>query len=63
MNISLTINGAVQASGIARSKLYELIASGQIDARKQGRRTLVIADSLRRHIEALPPITAHKRAA
>lgn len=53
--ISYTIKGAVRASGISRSVLYEHIAAGRIIARKAGASTLVDADSLRRFLAQLPP--------
>lgn len=50
--ISTTIAGACQATGLGKSKVYELISSGRLDTVKIGRRTLVRADSIRRLIEA-----------
>lgn len=54
--ISFSVKGAVQASGLSRSKIYELIRAGQLDARKQQGRTLVMGDSLRAYLRALPPL-------
>ena len=44
--IALSIPHAVSISGIGRTRLYELIAAGDIDARKFGSKTLVVASSL-----------------
>jgi len=45
---------AIRMSGIGRTKLYEAISAGRIDARKHGRRTLVIVRSLEDYLSALP---------
>jgi len=45
--ISTTITGACQATGLSRSRLYELIAANRITTFKMGRRRLVRIDSLR----------------
>ncbi|WP_378947806.1 helix-turn-helix domain-containing protein [Mesorhizobium sp. ANAO-SY3R2] len=55
--ISLTIKDASAASGLGPTKLYQLIKERKIEARKEGRRTLIMADSLRKHIEGLPPVS------
>lgn len=52
--ISVTIPDAVRATGIARSKLYDLLGTGEIEAVKLGRRTLIRTESLRRYVSALP---------
>ncbi|ODT22160.1 MAG: hypothetical protein ABS35_15505 [Kaistia sp. SCN 65-12] len=54
--ISLTIKDASAACGLGPTKLYELIKDGKIQARKEGRRTLILTDSLRKHIEGLPSV-------
>ena len=44
--LSYTIHGAMAATGLGRSKLYELMASGALAKLKVGKRTLIRADSL-----------------
>lgn len=51
-----TINEACARSGIGRTVMYELINSGQLPARKLGRRTLVLDNDLVRCVQALPLI-------
>lgn len=52
--IVLTIAEACAACRIGRTRLYELIGTGEIRAIKQGRRTLVKVQDLQRFIETLP---------
>jgi excisionase family DNA binding protein len=52
--IALTIPEAVQASGIGRSKLYELFRRGDLKPRKAGKRTLIIRTELEAYISSLP---------
>ena len=52
--LAYTIADAVKASGLGRTKLYELIGAGKIDAHKAGARTLIPAGSLRAYLESLP---------
>jgi excisionase family DNA binding protein len=56
--IAYSIRNAVAASGISRSKIYELISKGKLDARKDGRKTLILASSLDEYIHTLPAIRA-----
>jgi excisionase family DNA binding protein len=51
-----SIAEACTRSGIGRTAIYELINTGQLPAHKRGRRTLNLAEDLRRCLEALPPI-------
>ena len=45
--ISVRIPEAVRMTGLSKSKIYQLIASGDIEAAKVGRATVVFVDSLR----------------
>jgi excisionase family DNA binding protein len=49
--ISVRIAEAIRLTGIRRSKLYELMASGDLEIVKIGRCTLIPMDSLRALIE------------
>ena len=46
MKLSLSIEDTQAATGLGRTKLYSLINSGAIKARKIGRRTIIIKDDL-----------------
>jgi excisionase family DNA binding protein len=52
--LAYTVSEACSAARIGRSTLYQLIATGELRALKRGRRTLILADDLRRFIESLP---------
>ena len=52
--LAYSIPEAVRATGLGRTSLYELIATGRIEARKAGKRTLIPAESLRAFLAALP---------
>ncbi len=51
--ISTTIAGACQATGLGKSKVYQLINAGELATVKIGRRTLIKTDSLRRLVGAV----------
>ena len=53
---NLSIGEAVRTFGIGRTKLYELIQNGDIEAVKLGRRTLIRAASARAFIDSLPRV-------
>ena len=52
--LALQIPDAVKLSGIGRSSIYEAIRDGRLPIRKAGRRTLILADDLRRFVSTLP---------
>jgi excisionase family DNA binding protein len=52
--LSLSIEEAAEATGIGRSKLYEAMRDGLLQARKFGRRTIILRDDLERFLSALP---------
>ena len=51
---NLTISEAVQVFRIGRTRIYDLIRDGSIDAFKIGRRTLIRTESVRDFISTLP---------
>ncbi|MCW3845976.1 helix-turn-helix domain-containing protein [Sphingomonas sp. LB-2] len=51
--IAVRIPTAARMIGISRSKFYELLSSGDIEAVKLGRSTLIPVASLKAFIEAL----------
>ena len=46
-NITVSVNDAAKALSLGRSKIYELICSGDLKIVKIGRRTLVTVASIR----------------
>jgi excisionase family DNA binding protein len=56
MNIPLaySIAEACEIARIGRTSIYEAINSGELIARKNGRRTLILSDDLRRWLQSLP---------
>lgn len=54
---TVTVAEAIQRFGIARTKLYELIREGDIEAVKLGRRTLIRTESVRAFIDHLPRLS------
>lgn len=53
---NLTIGETVEHFRIGRTRLYELIGAGQIEAFKLGRRTLVRTSSVREFMTSLPSV-------
>lgn len=49
--ISVRIPIVVRATGLSRSKIYELIADGEIENAKVGRATVVFVDSIRNFLD------------
>lgn len=49
--VSVTIDGAVKATGLGRTTLYALIGEGKLATVKIGRRTLVRTDSIRKLLQ------------
>ncbi|TIV71440.1 MAG: DNA-binding protein [Mesorhizobium sp.] len=52
--IGLTIDEAVDRSGIGRTKIFEAIKLGKLTARKAGRRTIILSDELSLYLKSLP---------
>jgi excisionase family DNA binding protein len=51
-----TVAEACARSGIGRTAIYELINTGQLPARKRGRRTLILTEDLQQCLQSLPSI-------
>ena len=49
--IAFRVTDAIRMSGIGRTKLYELIGSGELKSVRIGGRRLILADSLRQLLE------------
>jgi excisionase family DNA binding protein len=54
--VAYSVPEAMLALGLCRDSIYKLINSGQLPAKKIGRRTLVLASDLENFLKALPPI-------
>ncbi len=46
MQLSLSVEEACAATGLGRTKLYQLINSGELKAHKIGKRTIILKDDL-----------------
>lgn len=51
---SLTVEAATAYSGMSRTRIEALLAAGAVEAKRAGRRTLILASSLRTYIDSLP---------
>ncbi|MCC6828596.1 MAG: helix-turn-helix domain-containing protein [Novosphingobium sp.] len=49
--LAYSVQDACRVSSIGKTRLYQLISEGKLEARKIGKRTLIPAASLRRLIE------------
>ncbi|QIS06806.1 hypothetical protein F5X71_34855 [Nocardia brasiliensis] len=55
---SYCVAGAMDAFGLSRSKIYELARNEVVTVRYEGTKLLVLGESLRRYIDALPAVRA-----
>jgi excisionase family DNA binding protein len=55
--LAFSIEQACAAAGVGRSKLYLAVQSGDLRARKLGKKTLILRDDLRAWLESLPSFT------
>lgn len=51
MKLMYRVPEAVEASGLARTRLYELMAAGEIESVKVGRARLIPGDALLAYVE------------
>jgi excisionase family DNA binding protein len=52
--LAYSIVEACEVAGVGRTSIYEAINSGELIARKNGRRTVILCDDLRRWLQSLP---------
>ncbi|MEM1151706.1 MAG: helix-turn-helix domain-containing protein [Pseudomonadota bacterium] len=52
--LTYSISDVQRVSGLGRTKIYELIKSGELPVRKVGSRSLVLVNDLQALLEALP---------
>ncbi|MFV0645868.1 MAG: helix-turn-helix domain-containing protein [Sphingomonadaceae bacterium] len=49
--LAYSINDAVAITTLSRPRIYQLINEGKLETRKLGRRTIILAESLRRLVQ------------
>jgi excisionase family DNA binding protein len=49
-----SIATAVKVSAFGRSTIYQAIRDGELEARKRGRRTVILDSELKRWLDSLP---------
>lgn len=54
--LAYTIEQVVNITGVGRSTVYNAIKSGQLEARKHGRRTWITSAALNKWIESMPMV-------
>jgi excisionase family DNA binding protein len=52
--LSYRIDEAVAATGIGRTKLYEIIRAGKLETRRADGMILILRDELQRYLHSLP---------
>ena len=60
MQLSLSIQETVLATGIGKTKIYQLINSGQLKSKKMGKRTIVLKVDLDEFLQSLESYTSEK---
>jgi excisionase family DNA binding protein len=60
--ISFSIPETVRITSLGRSTIYQAVKSGQLKARKFGKRTVILECDLSAFLKALPPLEVGKAA-
>ncbi|AYJ86889.1 DNA-binding protein [Sphingomonas paeninsulae] len=56
--LAFTIPEAVATSRVSRSEIYAALQRGDLEAKKRGRRTLILREELQRFMSSLPAYQA-----
>jgi excisionase family DNA binding protein len=56
--LAFTIAEACTVARAGRTAIYQAIRSGELAARKRGRRTIILPEDLRHWIESLPTVAS-----
>lgn len=54
--LAYSVPDTCRVAGIGRTKVYELVAAGQLRAVKIGAKTLILADSIQEYFQSLPTL-------
>ncbi len=60
IQLAYSLSEVAAASRVSRSTLYRAIDAGELRAVKRGRRTLVLAQDMKRWIENLPAVSPNE---
>jgi hypothetical protein len=52
--LAYTIPAAVKAAAVSRTELYRAVGRGELTFRKRGKRSIILADELKRWLDSLP---------
>lgn len=61
--LAYSVKTAVSATGFSQARIYRLLSAGKIEGRKEGKRTVIPADSLRAYLNSLPKFTSTAKVA
>lgn len=56
-SLGYSVKSAAAAVPCSRAEIYRLLQAGKLEARKSGRRTIIMAESLKQFIANLPVAT------
>jgi len=54
--MAFSVEEAAMRANIGRDGIYSAIRDGRLEAKKAGRRTLIMADALHRFLDSLPSL-------
>lgn len=60
--LAYTVNDFLKLAGIGRTRFYEAVNSGQLKARKNGTKTLILAADAKAYLDGLPAIEPRQAA-